>query len=220
MLRNCIFIKGAVVVGLIAALMPALASLWAQPLVQERTTPDGQTIAPDLQSDAPPTVPTGGFLLNNGSMNFTSGRTVSGANITGGFTVFQPFTVPAPGWAVTTIGTDGWNVQDPLGLGMLGTLLPDIGGNPDEGNPITSADYFLQDKSGQSSWRDEPHNVNLPPGSYWMKWEDNGDANHWSAIFLGVSGEDSFSRNDAGEIFGAGPTALRIAGQELGGLPG
>lgn len=115
MLRTCICIKGAVVVGLIASLMPVLASLWAQPLVQERTTLDGQTIAPGLRSDAPPTEPTGGFLLDNGSMANGSGRTVSGGNIAGGFTVFQPFTVPAPGWNVTTIGTDGWNVEDPAG---------------------------------------------------------------------------------------------------------
>ncbi len=217
MLRNCNFIKGAVVVGLIAALMPALASLWAQPLIQERTTPDGQTIAPGLRSDAPPTVPTGGFLLNNGSMGFDSGRTVGAAAL---WQVFQPFTVPAPGWAVTTIGTDGWNVVDPNGGGMLGRLLPDVGGDPDEANPISSAVYFLQDNFGQSSWRDEPHNVNLSPGNYWMQWTNNGDPDHWSAIFLGVSGEDSFSRNGAGQIFGAGPTALRIAGQELGGCPG
>ncbi|MEE9294182.1 MAG: hypothetical protein V3W34_04335 [Phycisphaerae bacterium] len=235
MLRNCICIKGAVVIGLIAALTPAL---WAQPLAQERTTPDGQTIVPGVPAEAqrtptargsmlsdtlaprigttaPPTATAGGFLLDNGSMDFFSGRTVGAASE---WQVFQPFTVPSPGWAVTTIGTDGWNLADPNGRGILGRLLPDVGGNPDEANPISSAVYFLQPDSGQSSWRDEAHNVALLPGNYWMQWTNNGDPQHWSAIFLGVTGEDSFSRNSNGDEVPAGPTALRIAGEVQGGL--
>ncbi|MCH8316587.1 MAG: hypothetical protein IIA64_11490, partial [Planctomycetes bacterium] len=45
--QNCF--KGAVVVGLIAALTPGL---WAQTLAQQRTTPDGQTIAPGVPAEA------------------------------------------------------------------------------------------------------------------------------------------------------------------------
>ena len=38
-----------------------------------------------------------GFLLDNGSLPTGSGRTVSGGNIAGGWTVFQPFEVTGPG---------------------------------------------------------------------------------------------------------------------------
>jgi uncharacterized protein (TIGR03382 family) len=49
-------------------------------------------------------------------------------------------------------------------------------------------------------------------------WEDTGDPNHWSAIFLAPSGENSFSRRESdGAQFAAGPTALRIAGVEIPG---
>ncbi|MEE9293889.1 MAG: hypothetical protein V3W34_02845 [Phycisphaerae bacterium] len=157
----------------------------------------------------------GGFLLDNGSLANGSGRTVSGGNISGGFTVFQPFEVTGPGWNVTTIGVDGWLVLDPLGLGMLGTLLPDSGGDPDEANPIASNTFFLGTDPFNPNWRDEAFDVTLTPGMYWMMWEDNGDPGFWSAIFSAPQGLNSFSRRDDGAIFGSGPTALRIAGTEV-----
>ncbi len=156
-----------------------------------------------------------GFLLDNGSIANGSGRTVSGGNIAGGWTVFQPFEVTGPGWNVTTIGVDGWNVLDPQGFGMLGTLLPDADGDPDEANPIASNTFFLATDAFNSNWRDESFDVTLTPGIYWMMWEDNGDPGFWSAVFNAPQGLNSFSRNDAGGIFGSGPTALRIAGDEI-----
>ena len=155
------------------------------------------------------------FLLDNGSFANGSGRTVSGPNIAGGWTVFQPFEVTGPGWNVTTIGVDGWNVLDPLGLGMLGTLLPDSDGDPDEANPIASNTFFLATDANSSNWRDEAFDVTLTPGIYWMMWEDNGDPGFWSAIFKAPQGLNSFSRTDDGQIFGSDPTALRIAGEEV-----
>ena len=159
----------------------------------------------------------GDFLLDNGSLANGSGRTVSGGNIAGGWTVFQPFEVTGPGWNVTTIGVDGWNVLDPLGFGMLGSLLPDDNGDPDEANPIASTVYHLATDPFNPNWQDESFDVTLLPGIYWMKWEDNGDPGFWAAIFNAPQGLNSFSRNDAGGIFGSGPTALRIAGEEIPG---
>ena len=106
-----------------------------------------------------------GFLLDNGSIPNGSGRTVSGGNIAGGWTVFQPFEVTGPGWNVTTIGVDGWTVLDPQGLGMLGTLLPDADGDPDEANPIASTVYHLATDAFNSNWRDESFDVTLTPGT-------------------------------------------------------
>jgi hypothetical protein len=157
------------------------------------------------------------WLLDNDSIAQGSGRTVSGPNIASGWTVFQPFTVPEPGWDIETIGVDGWNVQDPLGYGMLGTLLPDTGANyPDESNPIASAVYYLGTDAFSQNWRDQSFDLTLQPGHYWMMWTDNGDANHWSAVFPGVSGENSFSRRTSdGAEFASNPTALRIFGTEV-----
>ena len=103
----------------------------------------------------------GDFLLNNGSIPDGSGRTVSGENIANVWTVFQPFIVTGPGWNVTTIGVDGWNVVDPLGFGILGTLLPDDGGSPDEANPIGNAVYHLSTDPFNSNWQDESFDVTL-----------------------------------------------------------
>jgi len=156
-----------------------------------------------------------GFLLDYGSPGpYNSGRTVSGNNIAGGWTVFQPFTVTdAAGWSVTTIGVDGWEVQDPLGLGMRGTILPSNGGVPDEGNPIASAQYQLLPNDGTSNWVDVAFNIILPQGNYFMRWDDANDPDHWSAIFPGASGPGSFSRRESdGALFNAGVTALRIDG--------
>ena len=83
--RTCL--NGAVVVGLIAALTPALAVLWAQPLQPQQTlTPPGGTdaprslsemqqtatarramlgdkVSPRKRMDAPPTAPAQGGLI-------------------------------------------------------------------------------------------------------------------------------------------------------------
>jgi len=177
-------------------------------------TPNGTTVATGARIGVQGQHSYGEWLLDNGSIPNGSGRTVSGDNVAGGWTVFQPFTVPEPGWIVETIGVDGWNVQDPMGLGMLGSLLPsDVNGDPDEDSPIASAVYYLSPDPFSSNWRDEPFNVVLEPGRYWMKWEDNGDPNHWSAIFAGITGENSHSRQETtGRIVEDGITALRIWG--------
>lgn len=175
---------------------------------------DGATLAPGGPNGKDGFLSGRSYLLDNGTTPNGSGRTVSGIGIANGWTVFQPFTVPSPGWDIDTIGVDGWNVQDPMGFGMLGTLLGDDGGgNPDENNPIADATYFLGNDAFSSNWRDEAFDVVLTPGTYWMRWTDNKDDNHWSAIFAGVTGDDSFSRRTSdGAIFPAGATALRIAG--------
>jgi len=154
-------------------------------------------------------------LLNNGSLPVGSGRTVSGGNIAGGWTVFQPFTIDdGEGWYVDTIGVDGWLIQDPMALHMTGVLMPDDGfGNPDEANPIAHQVFNMTNTNAYASvWVDVAFDLYLPMGRYWMMWEDTGDPNYWAAIYMAPKGENSFSRNDAGSIYPADPTALRIHG--------
>jgi hypothetical protein len=154
------------------------------------------------------------FLLEQPARGFGTGRTISGTGVAQGWMVFQPFDVPAPGWDVTTIGMDGWTVQDPGQVGFTGTLFPDDGtGNaPNEASPIASAVYFQSSDPNSSHWVDRPFNVTLFPGRYWMRWSAN-DANHWSAIYLSNVGLPSWSRRlSDGARFNAGPTTLRIDG--------
>ena len=161
-----------------------------------------------------------GYLVDNGSLPIGSGRTVSGPNIAGGWTVFQPFTVTdAAGWHVNTIGVDGWLVLNPFDNDMLGTLLPDDGfGNPDEGSPVMKMVFDMTNTDANTSaWVDVIFDVDIGMGDYWMKWEDNGDPDYWAAIYNAPMGENSFSRRDDGEVFPSGPTALRIDGTIIPG---
>ena len=109
MLGTARFLKRAVVVGLIAALAPTVANLWAHPVQGERVTPQRSTIVPGAANaarDIPSvrgdvearrggvqTAQAGGFLLNNGSDPVDFDILVSGIDNGGGWSVFQPFTV-------------------------------------------------------------------------------------------------------------------------------
>lgn len=195
----------------------AAVALWifAIPAAADTLYETGETIADGGPNDAGPVFGSG-FLLDNGSLPNGSGRTVSGENVAGGWIVYQPFDVTdSPGWHVTSIGVDGWVVTDPRGRGQTGTLYPDDGSGsfPDLNNPLGSAVYFLGDDAFTSNWRDEPFDVNLAPGRYWFVSSPN-DPDYWGAIFHAPRGLDSFSENiSTGNFFGAGPTALRIAGE-------
>lgn len=158
------------------------------------------------------------FLLNQPASGFGSGRTISGRNVAQGWIVFQAFDVPAPGWNVTTIGMDGWTVQDPGQVGFTGTLFPDDGTGtaPNETAPIGSAVYFQSGDAQSSHWVDRPFNVTLLPGRYWMRWSANDD-NHWSAIYHSNLGIPSWSRriSDGARFNSSQATTLRIDGSVI-----
>jgi MYXO-CTERM domain-containing protein len=162
------------------------------------------------------------FLLDNGTDGASDGWAVSGANQAfGGFSQFQMFTVTdALGWAVNTIGVDGYINFDPNNVGVKGTLLPDVGGSPDEDNPIADSTYFLTtDPFGGPAWVDEAFSLILAQGDYWFRLEA-GDADVNAAWRDGFSGGNAFSRrNSDGAEFAHGPLALRIEG-EIAPAPG
>jgi hypothetical protein len=176
---------------------------------------NGETRSDVIISDGNGEMVTGDFLLNNGSLPTGSGRTVSGINIAGGWTVFQPFITDPEGWLVETVGVDGWLVTDPRGVGMLGTLYPSLdNGMPDVDNPLGSHRYFLGNDPRGSNWRDEPIPVVLDGDEQYWFASSSTDDDFWAAIFNAPQGMNSFSRrtND-GQDFQSGPTALRIAGE-------
>jgi hypothetical protein len=157
-----------------------------------------------------------GFLLDYGSDGASDGWAVSGGNQPfGGFTQFQSFTVTDPeGWIVEFIGIDGYVNADPANMGLLGTLLPDDNGSPDESDPIASATYFLSDDAfGGEAWVDEAFNVILQPGTYWLRAEAR-DADYngsWRSATMGA-GMAFSRRNSDGAEFPHETLALRIQG--------
>lgn len=154
------------------------------------------------------------LLLDNGSI-IGGGRTVSG-----NWTIFQPFTVPEPGWHVTSVGADGFYSNDPAGSGMLASILKDDGtGHPDELQPaaenVIYMAYFTSPASSQ--WRYANFDIELLPGQYYMRWADNNQLAYFGTLWRAPMGEPSFSRReDNGQIFPSDPTALRIEGTVLG----
>jgi len=160
------------------------------------------------------------MLLDNGSQANWLGRPVSGGNFFQGLTTYQPFSVVDEAWHVTSIGVDGWVVRDTLGLGMLGTLLPDDGfGNPMDNSPIADAVYHLGTDPFSSNWQDEVFDEILMQGDYWMRWSSNGDPDYIAGIFDGVTGDNPFTKQECTGVTlnGPNPTALRIMGNVVPG---
>jgi len=153
--------------------------------------------------------------LNNGSVPNGTGRKVSGVNVAEGWTVFQPFDVTDPGgWTVTSIGIDGWRVQDPPGLGQTGMICSDDGTGTaaDCSKPLAVGVHQLGITNPfESGWAFADYNIVLAGNArYWFVSLAN-DPNYWSSVFHGAAGPASYSiRTSDGQRFESGPTALQI----------
>ncbi|MHC4305094.1 MAG: hypothetical protein ACYTFF_01380 [Planctomycetota bacterium] len=197
--------------------------LFAAPAWGQTTYEDGSTIAAggpiDVETNHA-TFALGGVLMNNGCIGDGSGWSVSGTNGPfGGFTQFQRFTVPDPGWDISAIGIEGHLFSDPAGVGLLGRVWPDdgTGTGPDESDtPLVTALYFLaSDPFSCENWQDESAPICLEPGDYWFQYDDNNDANYQASAKNGTSGGPAFSRRNSDQAeFPHGPLALRIFGAE------
>ncbi len=201
-------------VGLCLVAAPA----WGQTMAE-----DGSTMAAGGPTDVEPdpgSAASGGVLMDNGCIGDGSGWSVSGTNGPfGGFTQFQRFTVPAPGWSINAIGIEGHLAFDPNGTGLLARVWPDDGSGtgPDEsGVPLTTGLYFLaSDPFSCGNWQDEPNSICLAPGDYWFQWDDNDDPDYRASAKNGTSGGPAFSRRNVDmKEFPHGPLALRIFGNE------
>ncbi|KAA0225204.1 PEP-CTERM sorting domain-containing protein [Fimbriimonadia bacterium ATM] len=152
------------------------------------------------------------YLLLQSASGFTSGRTIGTADL---WRVYIPFDVASPGWSITTIGVDGWEITDPGNTGFTGTLLPDDGSGTtaNDAAPIASATHDFNGGAGQSNWTDAAYNVVVGPGRYWLRLTPPSGS-HWSANYFATSGLVGYSiRGSTGERFGAGsPTTIRVDG--------
>lgn len=152
------------------------------------------------------------YLLLQSASGFGSGRTIGTSGL---WRVYIPFDVAAPGWSITTIGVDGWEIQDPGNTGFTGTLLPDDGSGTtaNDAAPIASATLDFNGPAGQSNWTDAAYNVVVGPGRYWLRLTPPSSA-HWSANYFATSGLTGYSIEGAtGSRYSAGgPTTVRVDG--------
>jgi hypothetical protein len=195
--------------------------LFAGPAWSQVTNADGSTIATGGSTDEGADAgwaALGDFLMDNGCIGDGSGWSVSGTNGPfGGFTQFQRFTVPEPGWSIDAFGIEGHLASDPGGSGLLGSVWPDdgTGTGPDEsGAPLHAAIYFLgNDPFTCNNWRDEPASICLEPGDYWFSYDDNNNPDYSASAKNGTSGGPAFSRRNSDQAeFPHGPLALRVMG--------
>ncbi len=152
------------------------------------------------------------YLLLQSASGFGSGRTIGTSGL---WRVYIPFDVAAPGWSITTIGVDGWEIQDPGNTGFTGTLLPDDGSGTtaNDAAPIASATLDFNGPAGQSNWTDAVYNVVVGQGRYWLRLTPPSSA-HWSANYFATSGLTGYSIEGAtGSRYSAGgPTTVRVDG--------
>jgi hypothetical protein len=195
--------------------------LFAAPAWSQITNEDGSTVAtggPIDDGSSAGWAAVSEFLMDNGCIGDGSGWAVYGTNGPfGGFTQFQRFTVPKPGWDIEAIGVEGHLASDPDGAGMLCSVWPDdgTGTGPDEsGTPMHTALYFLgNDPFTCNNWRDEPAAICLEPGDYWLQWDDNNSPDYLASAKNGTSGGPAFSRRNSDQAeFPHGPLAMRVFG--------
>ncbi len=156
----------------------------------------------------------GELLLDHGVISPpTSGFAISGSNqSSGGFTLFQPFTIADRAWEIEEIGVFGRESFTSDGSGFLGTLVPDLNGRPDENIPIAGASYSLPEFANPD-WVSQPFDAKLTQGRYWLIFSPNS-SNSVDHVTLGLTGEGVFSRRGSdGLEFAHGPSAIRIAGR-------
>ncbi len=210
-LEACVALAG---VGLCLVVARTLV---AAPVSGQTTAPDGSTGALGGAGELTAGV-VGGLLMDNGCIGNGSGWSVSGTNGPfGGFTQFQRFTVPDPGWNINAIGVEGHITINPNGTGMLGSVWPDdgTGTGPDKsGAALKTALYFLaNDPFSCENWQDESTSICLEPGDYWFQWDDDDDRDYIASAKNGTSGGPAYSRRNSDlKEFPHGPLAVRIFG--------
>jgi hypothetical protein len=154
------------------------------------------------------------YLLEQNASGMSSGRTIGTTSLFWSYTAFD---VPAPGWIVTLIGIDGWEITNGTAGNFAGDVFADDGtGNAaNETTSLGTANHDFNGPSGQSNWTDQAYSMTLGPGRYWFRAKTL-DTTHWSAQYLSATGlTNSYSiRGSDGARFNAGSaTTLRIDGR-------
>jgi len=156
------------------------------------------------------------MLLDNGQQATSYSYGVSGKDSLPDkveWKLFQPFKITDPAWQIETIGVAGCQSEGIQESSIIGALVPDLGGRPDEGNPIQHATYSLTPCIVGKEWKDESFGVGLLQGRYWMIFSAATEDGR-SSISFGEYGEGGFSRRGYdGAEFTHGPCAIRITGE-------
>jgi hypothetical protein len=154
------------------------------------------------------------FHLDQGSNPVATSRTVGGPSASPGsqFEVFQPFDVPAGGWTINGIELDGWTANYADGAGFTATLFPDNGSGTfaNESAPIAARVYNFRFDPDRTVWVEASWQQALAAGRYWLRLRATNPPTYHGAANLGTSGLGSISRSGLGNLFAAGPIAMRI----------
>jgi len=151
------------------------------------------------------------FLLDQGDDAANpGGRAVGTASQ---WQIFQPFDVPAGGWAISELAIDGYTINYADGSGLTVKLFPDNGTGtaPNETVALASATLNWRFNITQVNWVYVNMTATLTQGRYWARIEANTPTVYSGSMNFGVSGLPSKSRSISGTFTNpASPIALRI----------
>jgi sugar lactone lactonase YvrE len=127
--------------------------------------------------------------------------------------VFQSFDVPAGGWRVGQLATDGYMSEfyDQSGLRMR--LYPDDGSStrPNESVTLAQSTFSLWFDHRDVNWAYAPVDVELPEGRYWVRIEAVKPTKVGASVNMGFEGTPSLSRGASGNwIQSSRSAALRV----------
>jgi len=179
---------------------------------------DIQAGAPDCDGNGVPDTcqsnpcPTRNFLLDQGDDAADAlGRAVGGA----GYSAYQPFDVPSPGWDVKEIGLGGYTYNYHDGSGYRASLFVDdgTGTGPHESTALASATGNLRFSVSQSNWVYVPMAAWLPQGRYWLRVSSVAVDTYNATVDYGTSGLGSRLRRLSDPLSAPGrPMAVRVVG--------
>ncbi len=133
---------------------------------------------------------------------------------------YQSFEVTdAEGWTISSMGLWSGLVQDPNGVGMLGRILADNAGAPDESTVLAEEIWTITGDLYGKTMDYQAYDIFLPQGTYWIHCLTAGEVtDYYSAVIGGgTSGPSRWWRDvDAGtppfEIAGSASLALVVEG--------
>ncbi len=151
------------------------------------------------------------FLLDNGD----DAADGSGRSVTSFWKAYQPFDVPAQGWAVSELGLDGYTYNFHDGQGFAAEIFADDGTGeaPHEFAPIASITGNFQFNAVLENWVYLPLQAQLPQGRYWLRLSGVASSTYVSTANYGTSGLGSRTRGGSNSLSQPGrPMAVRIVG--------
>ncbi|MCK6477029.1 MAG: hypothetical protein L6Q35_09390 [Phycisphaerales bacterium] len=132
--------------------------------------------------------------------------------------VFQAFDVPAGGWQISEIGTDGFmsSFADQSGLRIRVYRDNGTGIRPDESVVLGETALSLLFTTYDVNWRYGEMEIDLPQGRYWARIEAVKPGIVGASVNHGFTGQPSLSRGSSGSFIDASVSAaLRVVARNV-----